>query len=119
MSAIPPKADIRWSDWNIRFVPKADSCTATNSRLFDHLVGGVQQANWYAETQRLGGFEVDDKFELGGPFDRQISRAGAVKNLAHNRADAAIEVDQIRAIGHQTAAVRKGSELRYARDMTN
>ena len=39
MSALPPKADIGTQSWNVRFVPKADSCTATNSRLFDHLVG--------------------------------------------------------------------------------
>ncbi|HEX8810225.1 MAG TPA: hypothetical protein VF760_14660, partial [Xanthobacteraceae bacterium] len=29
MSAIPPKADIEGRDGNVRFVPKADSCTAT------------------------------------------------------------------------------------------
>jgi hypothetical protein len=28
MSALPPKADIAESDWNVRFVPKADSCGA-------------------------------------------------------------------------------------------
>jgi len=26
MSALPPKADIRQRDWNVRFVPKADMC---------------------------------------------------------------------------------------------
>jgi hypothetical protein len=24
MSALPPKADISWQRWNVRFVPKAD-----------------------------------------------------------------------------------------------
>src|SRR5262245_47860092 len=28
MSALPPKADIGTRSWNVRFVPKADSCTA-------------------------------------------------------------------------------------------
>ena len=60
MSALPPKADISGRQFDVRFVPKADSCTATNSRLFDHLVGGVQQATWQVEAQRLGGSEVDD-----------------------------------------------------------
>jgi hypothetical protein len=60
MSALPPKADIVHGGGHVRFVPIADSRTATNSRLFDHLVGGVQQASWHAEAQRLGGFEVDD-----------------------------------------------------------
>jgi hypothetical protein len=39
MSALPPKADIGGQELDVRFVPEADSCTATNSRLFDHLVG--------------------------------------------------------------------------------
>src|SRR5215472_1957233 len=30
MSALPPKADIGTQSWNVRFVPKADSCTAAN-----------------------------------------------------------------------------------------
>jgi hypothetical protein len=32
MSALPPKADIAERDWNVRFVPKADSRTAANNR---------------------------------------------------------------------------------------
>jgi hypothetical protein len=28
MSALTPKADIDKAGWNVRFVPKADSCTA-------------------------------------------------------------------------------------------
>jgi hypothetical protein len=40
MSALPPKADIAEQQLDVRFVPQADSCTATNSRL-DHLVVGA------------------------------------------------------------------------------
>jgi hypothetical protein len=29
MSALPPQADIGWVQWDVRFVPEADSCTAT------------------------------------------------------------------------------------------
>ena len=45
MSALPPKADIAERDRNVRFVPKADSCTAANQQrvLFDHLVGGDEK----------------------------------------------------------------------------
>ena len=39
MSALPPKADMDQHRCDVCFVPKADSCGATNSRLFDHLVG--------------------------------------------------------------------------------
>jgi hypothetical protein len=41
MSALLPKADIDERDRHVRFVPEADSCTATNSGLFDHLVGAI------------------------------------------------------------------------------
>ena len=37
MSALPPKADIGTQSRNVRFVPKADSCSA--AKLFDDLVG--------------------------------------------------------------------------------
>ena len=36
MSALPPKADIGTQSWNVRFVPKADSCAAAN-----HLIVGA------------------------------------------------------------------------------
>jgi hypothetical protein len=41
MSALPPKADIAGRRLDVRFVPKADSCSAANQQrvLFDHLVG--------------------------------------------------------------------------------
>src|SRR5262249_46103012 len=39
MSALPPKADLRDLSRHVGFVPKADSCTAANARLFDYLVG--------------------------------------------------------------------------------
>jgi hypothetical protein len=39
MSALPPKADIVQHGGNVRFVPKADSCTAAKTALFDYLVG--------------------------------------------------------------------------------
>ena len=38
MSALPPKADIRQGNRDVRFVPKADSCTAARKILFDQLV---------------------------------------------------------------------------------
>src|SRR5262249_44755331 len=39
MSALPPKADKRETSPNVRFVPKADSCTAAKRSLFNHLTG--------------------------------------------------------------------------------
>jgi hypothetical protein len=43
MSALPPKADIAGLQFDVRFVPKADSCTAQRGLLFDHFVGAGEQ----------------------------------------------------------------------------
>src|SRR5262249_19288180 len=43
MSALHPKADIGTQLRNVRFVPKADSCTAAILSLFDHLVDEPRQ----------------------------------------------------------------------------
>ena len=43
MSALPPKADIVGREWDVRFVPKADSCTAAKWILFDHLAGATKE----------------------------------------------------------------------------
>jgi hypothetical protein len=42
MSALPPIADIAERDRNVCFVPKADICSAANSRLFDDLIGNSE-----------------------------------------------------------------------------
>jgi hypothetical protein len=44
MSAIHPKADIRQSGRDVRFVPKADERQCSKSSLFNHLVGDGEQA---------------------------------------------------------------------------
>ena len=72
MSALPPKADIRRHDWNVRFVPKADICSAANSSLFDHLVGAGEQQWWHGESKRLCGRQIKDEIELSWLLDRQI-----------------------------------------------
>jgi hypothetical protein len=73
MSALPPKADIADHDCDVRFVPKADSCTAAKCFLFEHLVGAFYQ--WgLTETKRLGSFEVDDEIEFRRLQGRKISR---------------------------------------------
>ena len=60
MSALPPKADIGTQSWNVRFVPKADICTAAKTRLFDHLVGRSKQRLRDVEAKRFRRFEIDD-----------------------------------------------------------
>ena len=50
--------------------------------LLDHLVGGGQQPFGDGQTERRGGFEVDDELELGRLHDRQVCGLGAVEDFA-------------------------------------
>ena len=59
MSALPPIADMVQHDGDVRFVPKADSCSAAILSLFDHLVGSNQQIGWHGKSECLGGLEID------------------------------------------------------------
>ena len=69
-----------------RYVPIADSCTATNDvlrlqmNLLDHFVGKREHHIRYRAAERFGGLEVDDQFEFGRLFDRKVSRFFTLKN---------------------------------------
>ena len=54
LSALLLKADIGTQSWNVRFVPKADSCTATKIDLFDYLVGVHQDWGRQFDAERQG-----------------------------------------------------------------
>ena len=47
MSALPPIADIGTQSRNVRFVPKADICSAVKFGLFDHVADNREQPGWY------------------------------------------------------------------------
>ena len=74
MSALPPITDICRALAHVRFVPIADSCTAAQRIVIDHLVGAANEHVWDVEIECLGGLEVDDQFDLRSLLDRQIGR---------------------------------------------
>ena len=48
------------------------SATSGLVRLFDHLVGTIQQRRQHREAERLGGFQIDNEFKFRGLLSRQI-----------------------------------------------
>jgi hypothetical protein len=50
---------------DVRFVPKADSCSAANLRLFDHLVGAGEQRRWDIDAKRTCSLQIEDEFKFG------------------------------------------------------
>src|SRR4030095_4111990 len=53
------------------------------------------------EAESPGSLEVDHQLELGGLFDREIARLGALENLVDKRGGAPGLVDRARAVKHQ------------------
>src|SRR6516162_1183184 len=54
MSALPPKADIGTQSWNVRFVPKADICTAAIRDLLEQVLTNFrQQVAWAVRLRHV------------------------------------------------------------------
>src|SRR3954452_22287682 len=68
---------------------------------FDHLVGTAEQRDREHETERFGGFHVDDQFDLCCKLHRQIGRLLALENAAHISANNAIGLVCIRSVAHE------------------
>ena len=89
------------------------------NRLYSMTSSAVASEPGIVTPQRVRGFNIDDQFEFGRALDRQIGGAGAVKNPGNVKTNPPIKLDQVRAIRHQAAAIRKGSKLRYCGNTTS
>src|SRR6266567_4480030 len=63
---------------NLTHAPQQTTCAG----LFDHLVGACEQRRRNVQTERLGGFKIDDEFELGRLQNRQLGWLRAFENPA-------------------------------------
>ena len=73
---------------DVRFVPKADSCTAAILSLFDHLVGGNEQCGRHSQSESRGCILVDLKLVFDRLLDGQITRISAFEDTISVRCGA-------------------------------
>src|SRR5262245_37921071 len=100
MSALPPKADMCSARGDVRYGPKADSCSAAKRSLFDHLVGGGQKLRMKYEAQSFGGLKIDHELEFCGPHDWQVGWFLTPENPPGIDAGEAIAIGKARSVAH-------------------
>jgi hypothetical protein len=67
---------------------------------FEHFVGTHKERFWYFEPERLGGFEIDSKFEFCRLLDRQVCWLGSAKQSGQlSRKNVSIKLHQTRPCG--------------------
>ena len=103
MSALPPKADIVERDRHVRFVPKADSCSAAILSLFDHLAGLRKQHRRHGEAERFGGLQIDYDLVLCHRLNGKIGWLLAFENAIGVIGRSSGLLDRINSMAHQTA----------------
>ena len=113
MSALPPKADITKCDWNVRYVPKADICSAANSSLFDHLVGASKHRLRNCEFYCFGSLEIDYKLVLRRRLHGKIGWLLTFEDAIDVASSAVEQVDGVRPIGDQATS---GDEVSVKKD---
>src|SRR5262245_40760485 len=103
-SACPPISDMSRGCQLRSEVPLAAVSRCSKIRmqddLFDHLVGAGEKRDWHGDPKRLGSFDVDDQFDLGGLLDRQLSWLLTLENPARIDTDLTVQVRDFTAIAH-------------------
>jgi hypothetical protein len=100
--SLPPKTDKLQRSAYVRFVPKADICSAANYILFDHLVGAGHG---------------DDQLELARLHDRQVRNVSqaARRNAAAFSASPCVRRQKPRASVNRARSLTKNAARRSCR----
>ena len=80
--------------------------------IFDQLVSGGEQRQWYCKAECLRGIDVDDKLEFGWLLDREIGgRLSAFENAIGVDRRFPELINKIYPIGNEAAqaSVKKGT----------
>jgi len=93
-------------------VPKAavSRCSNTSVQkpdLLDHLVGAREQRRRNFEAERPGGPKIDEEFELGRLFNRQLAGFGSLQELVHINSHATANRIMIDAVRHERTCVQR------------
>jgi pimeloyl-ACP methyl ester carboxylesterase len=72
-------------------------------RLFDHLVGGHEQARRHGQAERFRGLEVERGFELGRRLHRKIGRFVAAQDAVDIGCRLPKMLDEVDPVGHEPA----------------
>src|SRR5262245_15550975 len=81
--------------------PLDSHCSHDHGLLYD-LIRPLQERRRDRQPERLPGLDVDDQLELGGLFDGEVARLGALQDLVHVRGAALVEIEKARPVRHET-----------------
>src|SRR5215472_205890 len=73
----------------------------------DHLIGDQQDVTINCQPHFSRSLQVDDKLELGWPFDGQVRRLRPFEYLVHIRSGTPEQIVKVRSVGHQTSGVHE------------
>src|SRR6476620_9904114 len=71
--------------------------------LFDHLIGGDQQARWNCQAKCLRRFAVDDSFELRRRLHRKVSGFCTAQDAVDIGCPLSRQIDEVSPVIHETA----------------
>jgi hypothetical protein len=100
-SALLPKADINSVFCDVRFVPKADSRTASKKQSLDHFIGCGKKCRRNCQAKRLGRLEVDYHFEFDRGLDGQLARLRALEDAIDVGRRAPMVIRRVISVGEQ------------------
>jgi len=81
----------------------------------DDLVGKRDKPIWDRETECLGGFEIDNEFELCGLLNRQVAWSRTFENPVDVAGGATEQVIDVCTVRHESAYLGKSSEVVHGR----
>ena len=80
-------------------------------KLFDHLVSKGEQLRRDIEAERLGGPQINHKFEVGRLHDWEVCRLSTVENLPGVDTDSTVRFGDAGSVASQTAGRGKATQL--------